>query len=75
MNNIIIVEFILYCLVILGIGYYFSRTKLDHSAFLLGGKNFLDGHSHFPNVRQANQPGCSLVTRDSCLPQGYLVSG
>ncbi|WP_085505557.1 sodium/proline symporter [Thalassobacillus devorans] len=38
MNNIIIVEFILYCLVILGIGYYFSRTKLDHSAFLLGGK-------------------------------------
>ncbi|WP_188454572.1 sodium/proline symporter [Virgibacillus oceani] len=36
--NIIIVEFILYCIVILGIGYYFSRRSKTHSDFLLGGK-------------------------------------
>ncbi|MDC3412063.1 sodium/proline symporter [Aquibacillus sp. 3ASR75-11] len=38
MNTIIIVEFFLYCLVILGIGFYFSRKKMNHSVFLLGGK-------------------------------------
>ncbi|MFD1019233.1 sodium/proline symporter [Thalassobacillus hwangdonensis] len=38
MNTIIAVEFVLYCLVILGIGFYFSRTDINHSSFLLGGK-------------------------------------
>jgi sodium/proline symporter len=38
MNNIIIMEFFLYFLVIIGIGYATSRTKMSHSVFLLGGK-------------------------------------
>lgn len=38
MKNIIFIEFVSYLIVILGIGYYTSRTKMDHSAFLLGGK-------------------------------------
>ncbi|MFD1039779.1 sodium/proline symporter [Virgibacillus byunsanensis] len=36
--NIILIEFILYCLAILAIGYYFSRKSKTHSDFLLGGK-------------------------------------
>ncbi|SEP83359.1 sodium/proline symporter [Virgibacillus subterraneus] len=36
--NIILIEFILYCLVILTIGYYFSKKSKTHSDFLLGGK-------------------------------------
>ncbi|WP_077327979.1 sodium/proline symporter [Virgibacillus siamensis] len=38
MNNVIIVEFALYFIVIIGIGYLTSRTKMSHSVFLLGGK-------------------------------------
>ncbi|MGY0694402.1 sodium/proline symporter [Virgibacillus sp. FSP13] len=38
MNNIIVIEFIIYFIVIIGIGYATSRTKMDHSVFLLGGK-------------------------------------
>lgn len=38
MNNIIIVEFILYFIVIIAIAYMASRTKMSHSVFLLGGK-------------------------------------
>ncbi|PAV28793.1 sodium:proline symporter [Virgibacillus profundi] len=36
--NIIVVEFIIYCVVVLGIGYYFSRVSKTQSDFLLGGK-------------------------------------
>ncbi|MBR7798352.1 sodium/solute symporter [Agaribacter marinus] len=36
--NIIIVEFVVYCLLILAIGYYFSKRSKSHSDFLLGGK-------------------------------------
>lgn len=38
MNTIVLVEFILYCIFMLGIGYYFSRRDMGHSDFLLGGK-------------------------------------
>lgn len=38
MHTIIIVEFVLYCVAMLGIGVYFSRRDLSHSDFLLGGK-------------------------------------
>ncbi|GAA0590902.1 sodium/proline symporter [Virgibacillus siamensis] len=36
--SIIITEFILYCVAILGIGYFFSKKSKTHSDFLLGGK-------------------------------------
>ncbi|MGX9930403.1 sodium/proline symporter [Virgibacillus salarius] len=36
--NIIIVEFVVYCMLILAIGYYFSKRSKSHSDFLLGGK-------------------------------------
>lgn len=36
--SIILVEFILYCIVISAIGYYFSKKSKTHSDFLLGGK-------------------------------------
>lgn len=38
MTGIILVEFIIYCLIIVGIGYYFSRKDMNQSDFLLGGK-------------------------------------
>ena len=38
MNNIILTIFILYFVVIIGIGYLTSRTKMSHSVFLLGGR-------------------------------------
>lgn len=38
MNTIIIAEFIIYFLVIIGVGYMMSRTKMSHDVFLLGGK-------------------------------------
>lgn len=38
MNQIVMIEFIFYCLFILGIGYIFSRKDFGHSDFLLGGK-------------------------------------
>ncbi|WP_164668149.1 sodium/proline symporter [Virgibacillus doumboii] len=38
MSNIILIEFVLYFIAIIGIGFYTSRTKMDHSVFLLGGK-------------------------------------
>ncbi|KMY52780.1 sodium:proline symporter [Bacillus sp. FJAT-27231] len=38
MHTIIMVEFILYCLLMLGAGYLFSRREMDHASFLLGGK-------------------------------------
>lgn len=38
MNNIILIEFIVYFIVMIGVGYYTSRTKMSHSIFLLGGK-------------------------------------
>lgn len=38
MNTIVLVEFILYCVFMLGIGYFFSRRDMGHSDFLLGGK-------------------------------------
>jgi sodium/proline symporter len=33
----ILVEFILYCLIMVAIGYYFSRKEMAHSDFLIGG--------------------------------------
>ncbi|ASN04417.1 sodium/proline symporter [Virgibacillus necropolis] len=36
--TIILVEFVLYCIVILLIGYHFSKNSKTHSDFLLGGK-------------------------------------
>lgn len=36
--NIILVEFIVYCIVIIAVGYYFSRISNTQSDFLLGGK-------------------------------------
>ncbi|SEU10012.1 sodium/proline symporter [Salinibacillus kushneri] len=38
MNSIILTEFVLYFLLMIGIGYYTSRTKMSHSVYLLGGK-------------------------------------
>lgn len=38
MSNIIIIEFILYFIVMIAIGFYTSRTRMSHSIFLLGGK-------------------------------------
>ncbi|MDY0406358.1 sodium/proline symporter [Virgibacillus sp. 179-BFC.A HS] len=38
MSNIILVEFFLYFLFIIGLGYWMSRTKMTHSVFILGGK-------------------------------------
>ncbi|GGB61594.1 sodium/solute symporter [Virgibacillus dakarensis] len=38
MDNIILIEFIIYFVVIIAIGYMTSRTKMDHAVFLLGGK-------------------------------------
>ncbi|HBZ10963.1 MAG TPA: sodium/proline symporter [Bacillus bacterium] len=38
MENIIAVELILYFVLVFGVGYYFSRRKMTHSDFLLGGK-------------------------------------
>src|SRR5690625_6545725 len=38
MNTVILVEFILYFVVVIGIAYFMSRTKMSHSIFLLGGK-------------------------------------
>ncbi|QHS21883.1 sodium/proline symporter [Virgibacillus sp. MSP4-1] len=38
MNSIILTEFILYFVVMIGIAYYTSRTKMNHSVYLLGGK-------------------------------------
>src|SRR5699024_12660777 len=38
MNSTIVTVFILYFIVIIGIGYLTSRGKLSHSEFLLGGK-------------------------------------
>lgn len=38
MDNIILIELIVYCGLMLGIGFYFSRKKMDQSDFLLGGK-------------------------------------
>ncbi|GIN84765.1 sodium:proline symporter [Heyndrickxia sporothermodurans] len=38
MHTVIMVEFILYCLFMLAIGYLFSRRDMGHSDFLLGGK-------------------------------------
>lgn len=37
MNTIILVEFILYCLAMVGIGFYFSRKEMAHDDFLIGG--------------------------------------
>ncbi|MFC4557711.1 sodium/proline symporter [Virgibacillus kekensis] len=36
--SIILVEFLLYCVAILAIGYFFSKKSKTHSDFLLGGK-------------------------------------
>ncbi|WP_430732111.1 sodium/proline symporter [Virgibacillus halodenitrificans] len=36
--KIIIIEFIIYCIAIIGIGYYFSKRSKTQSDFLLGGK-------------------------------------
>ncbi|AIF43927.1 sodium/proline symporter [Virgibacillus sp. SK37] len=36
--TIIIIEFIIYCIAIIGIGYYFSKRSKTQSDFLLGGK-------------------------------------
>lgn len=36
--NIILTEFIIYCLIIMAIGYYFSKQSKSQSDFLLGGK-------------------------------------
>lgn len=36
--NIILIEFLLYCVVIIAVGYYFSRSSNTQSDFLLGGK-------------------------------------
>ncbi|PAE30812.1 sodium/proline symporter [Oceanobacillus profundus] len=38
MNTIILVEFILYCIVIVWIGYYFSKKTKTQADYLLGGK-------------------------------------
>ncbi|MBO1001724.1 sodium/proline symporter [Pseudogracilibacillus auburnensis] len=38
MSNIILIEFIVYFIVIIGIAYMTSRTKLNHAIFILGGK-------------------------------------
>lgn len=38
MNNTILIVFILYFIIIIGIGYITSRGKLSHEDFLLGGK-------------------------------------
>ncbi|MFS0644630.1 sodium/proline symporter [Siminovitchia sp. 179-K 8D1 HS] len=38
MHTIILVEFVLYCLMLLAVGYYFSRRDMGHSDFLLGGR-------------------------------------
>src|SRR5690625_1903995 len=38
MNIVLIVELVLYFLFIIGIGFYFSRRKMDRAEFLLGGK-------------------------------------
>ncbi|WHX28146.1 sodium/proline symporter [Virgibacillus halodenitrificans] len=38
MMKIIIIEFIIYCIAIIGIGYYFSKRSKTQSDFLLGGK-------------------------------------
>lgn len=38
MHTIILVEFALYILVMIGIGWYFSRVKTNHADFLLGNK-------------------------------------
>ncbi|RST59393.1 sodium/proline symporter [Siminovitchia terrae] len=37
MHTTILVEFILYCLAMVAIGYYFSRKEMEHSDFLIGG--------------------------------------
>lgn len=36
--DIILIEFLLYCVVIIAVGYYFSRSSNTQSDFLLGGK-------------------------------------
>ncbi|MFD1851858.1 sodium/proline symporter [Oceanobacillus bengalensis] len=36
--NIILIEFILYCVIVIGVGYYFGRRSKTQSDFLLGGK-------------------------------------
>lgn len=38
MHTVILVEFALYCLILVAVGYYFSRKDMGHSEFLLGGK-------------------------------------
>lgn len=38
MSTVIIVEFILYFIVVIGVGYWMSRTRMSHSVFILGGK-------------------------------------
>lgn len=38
MNHVILIEFILYFVIVIGIAYIMSRTKMSHSIFLLGGK-------------------------------------
>src|SRR5699024_4951620 len=38
MNTVILIEFILYFVAMIGIAYVMSRTKMSHSVFLLGGK-------------------------------------
>jgi len=38
MNTVILIEFILYFVVVIGIAYVMSRTKMSHSVFILGGK-------------------------------------
>ena len=38
MDKVILTELIVYCAVMLLLGYYFSRKKLTQSDFLLGGK-------------------------------------
>lgn len=37
MNSFILFEVIIYCAIMLGIGFYFSRKKLNQSDFILGG--------------------------------------
>ena len=38
MNTVVMVEFIVYIIAMLAVGYYFSRRNIGHSDFLLGGK-------------------------------------
>ncbi|MGB7055993.1 MAG: sodium/proline symporter, partial [bacterium] len=38
MNSIIIIEFVLYLALILGVGFYFARKKMSQADFHLGGK-------------------------------------